>query len=62
MKCQSQFSGKNKKNISNLLSAEFAQREEKVNGCNSFGLGIWFVSFQCNNSEQASSPVLNTVG
>ena len=30
MKCQSLFSGKNKKNIINLLSAEFAQRVIKV--------------------------------
>ena len=40
MKCQSLFSGKNKKNIINLLSAEFAQRVVKVkqrslcNNCN----------------------------
>ena len=30
MKCQNSFSGKNKKNIVNLLSAEIAQREGKV--------------------------------
>ena len=30
MKCQSLFSGKNKKNIINLSSAEFAQRVVKV--------------------------------
>ena len=31
MKWQSLFSGENKKNIINLSSAEFAQREVKVN-------------------------------
>ena len=31
MKCQILFSGKNKKNIINLLSAENAQRVVKVN-------------------------------
>ena len=31
MKCQILFSRKNKKNIINLLSAEFAQRVVKVN-------------------------------
>ena len=31
MKCQSLFSGKNKKNIINILSAEFAQRVVIVN-------------------------------
>ena len=31
MKCQCLFSGKNKKNIIGLLSAEFAQRVVKVN-------------------------------
>ena len=31
MKCQIQFSGKNKKNIINLSSAENAQRVVKVN-------------------------------
>ena len=31
MKCQSLFSGKHKRNIINLLSAEFAQRMIKVN-------------------------------
>ena len=31
MKCQSLFSGKNKKNIFNLPSAELAQQQEKVN-------------------------------
>ena len=31
MKCQILFSGKNKKNITNLSSAEFAQRVVKVN-------------------------------
>ena len=30
MKCQSLFSGKSKKNIINLLSAEFAQRDVMV--------------------------------
>ena len=30
MKCQNIFSGKNKKNIISLLSAEFAQRMVKV--------------------------------
>ena len=30
MKCQSVFTGKNKKNIINLLSSEFAQRMVKV--------------------------------
>ena len=30
MQCQSLFSGKNKKNIINLSSAEFAQRMVKV--------------------------------
>ena len=30
LKCQSQFSGKNKKNIINMSSAEFAQRVAKV--------------------------------
>ena len=32
MKCQILFSGKNKKNIINLSSAENAQRVVKVNG------------------------------
>ena len=31
MKCPSIFSGKNKKNIINLSSAELAQRVEKIN-------------------------------
>ena len=31
MKCQILFSGKNKKNINNLSSAELAQRAVKVN-------------------------------
>ena len=30
MKCQSLFSGKNKKNIANLSSAELAQRVVKI--------------------------------
>ena len=30
MKCQSLFSGKNKKSVINLSSAEFAQRVEKA--------------------------------
>ena len=33
MKCQILFSGKNKKNIINLSSAENAQRVVKVNRC-----------------------------
>ena len=33
MKCQFLFSGKNKKNITNLSSAELAQRVVKVNFC-----------------------------
>ena len=33
MKCQSLFSGKGKKNIINLWSAEFAQRVVLVNLC-----------------------------
>ena len=32
MKCQSLFSGKNKKNIINLLSAEFANSMVKIKG------------------------------
>ena len=32
MKCQILFSGKNKKKFISLLSAEFAQRDVKVNG------------------------------
>ena len=38
MKCQIQFSGKNKKNIINLSSAENAQRvvKVKVSGCWTF--------------------------
>ena len=35
MKCQIMFSGKNKKNIINLSSAELAQRVVKVKLCNS---------------------------
>ena len=31
MKCQNLFSGKNKKNIISLLSAELAQRVAKIN-------------------------------
>ena len=33
MKCQIPFSGKNKKNIINLLSAELAQRVLKIYNC-----------------------------
>ena len=35
MKCQILFSGKNKKNIISLLSAELAQREVKIKECQS---------------------------
>ena len=34
MKCQNQFSGKSKKNVTNLLSAELAKRVVKVKGDN----------------------------
>ena len=40
MKCQILFSGKNKKNIINLSSAENAQRVVKVNLLKSFYLGF----------------------
>ena len=33
MKCKILFSGENKKNITILSSAEYAQRVEKVNPC-----------------------------
>ena len=33
MKCQILFSGKNKKNITNLYSAELAKRVVKINPC-----------------------------
>ena len=36
MKCQSQFSGENKKNIVSLSIAEFAQRVAKVNVCSGY--------------------------
>ena len=37
MKCQSLFPGKNKKNITNLSSAELAQRVVEVNGSDRTG-------------------------
>ena len=45
MKCQILFSGKNKKNIINLLSAENAQRVVKVNSLDSISnmRGVWLV-------------------
>ena len=46
MKCQILFSGKNKKNIINLPSAENAQRVVKVNG--DVGSVVGFFTKLCN--------------
>ena len=52
MKCQILFSGKNKKNIINLYSADLARRVVKVNwtsrllqaaNYSSTGVGFWFI-------------------
>ena len=42
MKCQILFSGKNKKNIINLSSAENAQRVVKVKQHKYDHLGVWY--------------------
>ena len=51
MKCQSLFSEKNLKNIVNLSSAEFAQREAKVNQ-QIFISNVFTLSIETDNAEQ----------
>ena len=62
MKCQSLFSGKNKKNIINLSSAELAQSVVMVNGQETVIGTILFqklcanVVFECNMCLMVISP------
>ena len=56
MKCQILFSGKNKKNITNLSSTELAQRVVKVNFASRNLMGqSWNVSFIQHVSSLTSS-------
>ena len=66
MKCQILFSGKNKKSITNLVSAELAQRVVKVN-TNSVDLDQMLHSvasdlgLYCSPSPFYGMPGINTV-
>ena len=51
MKCQSLFSGKNKKNIINLLSAEFAHSTVSVNANEPCNVKSAFESYANNESH-----------
>ena len=57
MKCQILFSGKNKKNIINLPSAENAQRVVKVNSCKY----LKFLSINTDPAELGYALPLQTV-
>ena len=58
MKCQILFSGKNKTNVTNLSSAELAQRVVKVIDCHVVLIGHELCMFACKSYNPSSSQNL----